>query len=180
MTNFLQAIHGEIIKVVNINYYETSRGVGFNAETNYGNVRIYNDGTGGMTQIEPPSAYKLLDLEYCPHDVWQKAGEPELKPDGTPYTKWDTECLCDASEEHKIEEALHRLVSNYENAVVKPLEELWGNKPWVCESEYAQHITYDKHPALSRRDNATYICSECGQREAIDDYRKSLMNEEEE
>ena len=27
---------------------------------------------------------------------------------------------------------------------------------------------YNGHPALSREDNATYICPECGQREALE------------
>lgn len=29
---------------------------------------------------------------------------------------------------------------------------------------------YSEYPALSRRDNATYICPECGTNEALEDY----------
>lgn len=31
------------------------------------------------------------------------------------------------------------------------------------------HNTYNDYPALSRRDNQTYICSKCGQQEAFED-----------
>lgn len=34
----------------------------------------------------------------------------------------------------------------------------------VCGNEYTEH------PAISRRDNITEICSKCGTNEAIDDY----------
>lgn len=36
------------------------------------------------------------------------------------------------------------------------------NRCPVCGKEYSGH------PALSRKDNATYICPECGQREALE------------
>ena len=34
--------------------------------------------------------------------------------------------------------------------------------------------TYTEQPALSRRDNKTEICPDCGFREAMDDYRAYL------
>jgi len=34
--------------------------------------------------------------------------------------------------------------------------------------------TYDGYPALSRKDNETEICPDCGFREAMDDYRAYL------
>ena len=36
-----------------------------------------------------------------------------------------------------------------------------------CEKKYTEH------PALSRKDNKTEICSDCGMGEAIDDFNKS-------
>lgn len=33
--------------------------------------------------------------------------------------------------------------------------------------------TTDEYPALSRRDNKTLICSECGQIEAMEDWRNN-------
>lgn len=38
---------------------------------------------------------------------------------------------------------------------------------------------YTDYPALSRRDNKTYICPECGQREAIEDFLKNRKDKNE-
>lgn len=38
----------------------------------------------------------------------------------------------------------------------------------VCNKDY------DEHPAISRKDNKTKICSECGIKEALDDWRKNI------
>lgn len=35
--------------------------------------------------------------------------------------------------------------------------------------------TYYEYPALSRKDNKTLICPDCGQKEALEDYR-AYMN----
>ena len=33
---------------------------------------------------------------------------------------------------------------------------------------------YYEHPALSRKDNKTLICPDCGQKEALEDYREYM------
>lgn len=38
------------------------------------------------------------------------------------------------------------------------------------------HKEYTSHPALSRKDNKTRICSDCGTQEAIFDFINSLQN----
>lgn len=41
--------------------------------------------------------------------------------------------------------------------------------------------TYSEYPALSRRDNKTYICPDCGLVEALEDFfgnTKNIYNEE--
>ena len=35
---------------------------------------------------------------------------------------------------------------------------------------------YNKYPALSRKDNKTEICSNCGMEEALDDYKKAIRS----
>jgi len=45
----------------------------------------------------------------------------------------------------------------------------WDKTAWVCPKCRKLVVGY---PALSRRDNKTNICSACGQREAMEDYRK--------
>ena len=42
--------------------------------------------------------------------------------------------------------------------------------PWECPACGAMTREY---PALSRRDNRTNICPECGQREAMDDFNRA-------
>jgi len=42
-----------------------------------------------------------------------------------------------------------------------------GRKPWVCP---ICHTEVTDFPALSRRDNKTEICSDCGTRDALDDF----------
>ena len=42
------------------------------------------------------------------------------------------------------------------------------------------HKKYTDYPALSRRDNKTYICPDCGVREALEDYYGSIKESEEE
>ena len=37
--------------------------------------------------------------------------------------------------------------------------------------------TYTGYPAISRRDNKTEICSECGTKEALEDYENYLKEE---
>ena len=138
MTNFLQAIHGELLKVVSVRYFETSRGQGFEAKTNYANITIWNNGNGGGTFIEPASAYKMC-----------------LRQD-------DEDSGLNGNYESEIE----RLVDDYEGVN--------SDKPWICKSAYKEHIVYDKHPAISRTDNETEICSNCGELEAIDAFRNHL------
>ena len=43
-------------------------------------------------------------------------------------------------------------------------------KEWECP---VCHGMTDKRPALSRRDNETNICSECGTKESLQDYLES-------
>lgn len=55
------------------------------------------------------------------------------------------------------------------------------SKGWVCPKCDKVSTQY---PALSRRDNTTNICSECGGREALEDYERYkdyilYMNEDE-
>ena len=38
--------------------------------------------------------------------------------------------------------------------------------------------TYTKYPALSRRDNKTYICPQCGTEEAMEDFKKANLQED--
>ena len=48
------------------------------------------------------------------------------------------------------------------------------HKPWKCPSCGMISTTY---PALSRRDNKTNICSDCGTREALEDWSNHLKDE---
>jgi len=40
----------------------------------------------------------------------------------------------------------------------------------ICKRKYFDY------PALSRKDNKTLICPECGMHEALDEYRKSIID----
>lgn len=65
MTN-TQLLHKEInvktITVKSIRYFETKRGVGYEAKTDKG--YIWNDGDGGATYFEPNFPYHNKDFEH--------------------------------------------------------------------------------------------------------------------
>ena len=49
------------LKVTNIRYFETRRGLGYQCQTNVPNVQIWNDGDGGGTYIPADNFSKY----YC-------------------------------------------------------------------------------------------------------------------
>lgn len=51
----------EALEVTSIRYFETRRGLGYEAKTNKKDVTIWNDGDGGATYIEPT----LHSIEYA-------------------------------------------------------------------------------------------------------------------
>jgi len=62
------------MKVTNIRYFRTNKGVGYQCKTNIKGIEICNDGTGGATYID--GAFQNIKL---------------LKE----YTEWDLEDLID-------------------------------------------------------------------------------------
>jgi hypothetical protein len=52
-------IETDPLKVTNVRYFETRRGVGYQCKTNHKDVEIWNDGNGGATYIELPKSNKL-------------------------------------------------------------------------------------------------------------------------
>lgn len=50
------------LKVTNVRYFETRRGIGYECQTNISNVEIWNDGDGGPTFIAPCPEAKKLNL----------------------------------------------------------------------------------------------------------------------
>tara|TARA_R110000824_G_scaffold128260_1_gene289034 strand:- start:40 stop:444 length:405 start_codon:yes stop_codon:yes gene_type:complete len=133
LANFLKNLHAIALKVVDVRYFETAKGTGYECATNYAGITIWNDGTGGETYIDPPKAYKLLDIE-------------------TGFTS----------------DACELLINEFER--VKPQDE-----PKGCPS--CMKIYYG-YPALSRKDNKTEICSDCGTAEALAEFSKHKSNEE--
>ena len=72
------------IKVTNIRYFDTRRGVGYECETNVKGLSIWNDGNGGSTYFE--CDFKNLNRK----DI----GRLERI-----YSEWDLEKMIDQYEE---------------------------------------------------------------------------------
>ena len=73
------------MKVKSVRYFETNRGLGYEAKTNKGS--IWNDGSGGMTYFEPnySKGYKRRDFYHLTEIYLEKLIDdyeglsPELK-----------------------------------------------------------------------------------------------------
>ena len=77
------------LKVTGVRYFETFRGVGYEATTNVENVKIWNDGYGGASWI------------------------PQNKPYTTPYlklTEMELESLIDDYEKSNYSDGIDRLI----------------------------------------------------------------------
>ena len=51
--------------------------------------------------------------------------------------------------------------------ILKKINKGWDTKPKICPTCGEK---YSGYPALSRRDNKTHICSDCGVKEALMDF----------
>ena len=71
------------IKVTNIRYFDTRRGVGYECETNVKGLSIWNDGDGGSTYFE-------CDFKNCNR---KEIGRLERI-----YSEWDLEKMIDKYE----------------------------------------------------------------------------------
>ena len=96
---------------------------------------------------------------------------PELKPESMELEEWYKDCLdengdtipgCQADQYFEYYE-------KYLDPEIKG-NGLAENGPWRCPG--CDELTTD-YPALSRRDNKTDICSDCGTREALEDFKGS-------
>ena len=50
------------LKVTHIRYFDTRRGIGYECQTNIDGIKIWNDGDGGATYIEPCKKAKEMDM----------------------------------------------------------------------------------------------------------------------
>jgi len=60
------------LKVTSVRYFETRRGVGYQAKTNVDGVEIWNDGMGGCTFLEGDNAHKYKHLDWDGEDKMDK------------------------------------------------------------------------------------------------------------
>lgn len=67
------------LEVINVRYYETRRGIGYEAKTNVKGISIWNDGQGGETYLdynEDTTDSKLVN-EY--KNMYSQCGEQYLE-----------------------------------------------------------------------------------------------------
>lgn len=67
------------LEVINVRYYETRRGIGYEAKTNVKGISIWNDGHGGETYLddnEDTTDFKLVN-EY--KNMYSQCGEEYLE-----------------------------------------------------------------------------------------------------
>ena len=57
------------LKITEIRYFETRRGIGYECKTNKLNVFIWNDGNGGGTYIDPYYPYTKAYAEITEEDM---------------------------------------------------------------------------------------------------------------
>ena len=55
------------MKVTNIRYFKTNKGVGYQCQTNIEGIEIWNDGNGGATYVD--GKFKYLTKEYTEWDL---------------------------------------------------------------------------------------------------------------
>ena len=55
------------MKVTNIRYFRTNKGVGYQCKTNIEGIEIWNDGNGGATYVD--GKFKYLTKEYTEWDL---------------------------------------------------------------------------------------------------------------
>ena len=75
------------LKVLSIRYFETRRGVGYQAKTNDDGVEIWNDGMGGCTFLEGDNAHKYKHLDWDGEDKMDELID-EFEKDKTPLKKF--------------------------------------------------------------------------------------------
>jgi len=96
---------------------------------------------------------------------------PELKPESMELEEWFKPCL-DENGARIPGSQCDRYLEYYEKYLDPEIKGngLAENGPWRCPA--CNELTTD-YPALSRRDNKTDICSDCGTREALEDFKGS-------
>ena len=96
---------------------------------------------------------------------------PELKPESMELEEWYKGCLDEDGEIIPGNQA-DRYFEYYEKYLDPKIKGngLAEDGPWKCPT--CEKFTTD-YPALSRRDNKTEICSDCGTREALEDFNGS-------
>lgn len=60
------------LKVTSVRYFETRRGLGYQAKTNVDGVEIWNDGMGGCTFLEGENIHKYKHLDWDGEDGMDK------------------------------------------------------------------------------------------------------------
>ena len=75
------------LKVLSIRYFDTRRGVGYQAKTNVDGVEIWNDGDGGCTFLDGENAHKYKHLDWDGEDKMDKLID-EFENDKTPLKKF--------------------------------------------------------------------------------------------
>jgi len=67
------------LKVKGVRYFETSRGVGYEAITNVENVKIWNDGDGGISYIPQHKPYTTPYLSLTDMELESLIDDYEIK-----------------------------------------------------------------------------------------------------
>ena len=84
------------------------------------------------------------------------------------------------SNEDKAKDTIIAAIEQFPNKVEESIEDLDDDFPYDNTTEKKCPKcgkTYTDFPALSRKDNKTYICPQCGGKEAMEDYLKSLKED---
>ena len=76
------------LKVLSIRYFDTRRGVGYQAKTNDDGVEIWNDGMGGCTFLEGDNAHKYKHLDWDGEDKMDELIDQFEKYQANKKYKW--------------------------------------------------------------------------------------------
>lgn len=75
------------LKVTSIRYFDTRRGLGYQCQTNWDKVEVWNDGCGGETFLEVPDGKTAAKFKDIDSDQLEKLID-EFENDKTPLKKF--------------------------------------------------------------------------------------------
>ena len=76
------------LKVLSIRYFDTRRGLGYQAKTNVDGVEIWNDGDGGCTFLDGENAHKYKHLDWDGEDKMDELIDQFEKDQANKKYKW--------------------------------------------------------------------------------------------